>query len=88
MDPAQETVTESSNKADKNTLEALRYDWDKAYEIDGAGDEWCARRLDGLGGWMHDANAEGLRNQILSDYLTKPVPQQAMGRMAREGARP
>lgn len=36
MDPAQATATESSEKTSKNTLEALRYDWGNAYEIEGA----------------------------------------------------
>jgi hypothetical protein len=78
MDPVQETATETaSDNTNKNTLEALRWDWGKAYEIHGADDEWRARRLDGLGGWMYAASAEELRNQILSDYLIKPVPDQS-----------
>jgi hypothetical protein len=57
-------------------LEALRYDWGSAYEIEHDGDEWRAARLDGLGGWMHADSADDLRTQIFSDYATKPVCQQ------------
>jgi hypothetical protein len=73
MDAPRETV---KSKTAMNALDALRWDWGKAYEIDGADDEWRARRRDGLGGWMEAGSAEDLRNQILSDYLMKPVPEQ------------
>ena len=70
MDGPQETI---GDEVVLNALEALRYDWEKAYEIKWTDDKWRARRLDGLGGWMEAESAEELRNQILSDYLTKPV---------------
>jgi hypothetical protein len=70
MDGLQET---GGGKAAMNALDALRYDWGSAYEIEGADDEWRARRLDGLGGWIEAENPSDLRNQIFSDYAIKPV---------------
>jgi hypothetical protein len=86
MEPGQETVTDvPSDKTNKNTLEALRWDWGKAYEIQRADDEWRARRLDGLGGWMYAINGDELRNQVLSDYLIKPVPGKAITTKSETG---
>lgn len=56
-------------------LEALRFHWGDAYEIefiDGQG--WRARRLDGQGGWLTSANREGVYSAIGADYLLRPVP--------------
>lgn len=63
----------SSGKAGMNALDALRYDWGSAYEIDGNGDDWRARRLDGLGGWIEANSPDDLRNLLFSDYALKAV---------------
>jgi hypothetical protein len=70
MDGPQETA---GGEAAMNALDALRYDWGSAYEIEGTDDEWRARRLDGLGGWIEAESPDGLRNQIFCDYALKPV---------------
>ena len=41
MDGSQETA---GGKAAMNALDALRYDWGSAYEIESADGEWRARR--------------------------------------------
>lgn len=76
-DEEQTATAGNSGKTAMNALEALRYDWGSAYEIVQDGGNWRARRLDGLGGWMHADSADALRTQIFSDYATKPVPQQS-----------
>jgi len=77
MDADEETGTAgNSGRTAMNALEALRYDWGSAYEIEHDGDQWRARRLDRLGGWMYADSADDLRTQIFSDYATKPVRQQ------------
>lgn len=63
-----------------DALEALRWNWGEAYEIEVVDDEWRARRRDGLGGWLTASNADELHNQILSDYMLKPVPRTEAGR--------
>jgi hypothetical protein len=68
------TADNSGKSASMNAPEAIRYDWGSAYEIERDGDEWRARRHDGLGGWM-DADSDDLRTQIFSDYAIKPVRQ-------------
>ena len=76
MDADEETVTAGhSGKTVMSALESLRYDWGSAYEIERNGDQWRARRLDGLGGWMHADSADDLRTRIFSDYATNPVHQ-------------
>ena len=70
MDGPQETA---AGKAGMNALDALRYDWGSAYEIEGNGEDWRARRLDGLGGWIEANSPDDLRNQIFADYALKPV---------------
>ena len=69
----------AAGKAGMNALDALRYDWGSAYEIEGADDEWRARRLDGLGDWIEAGSPDDLRNQIFSDYALKPVRLQGSG---------
>jgi hypothetical protein len=76
MNEAEDPDAESgSAAAGQKKLEALLWDWGEAYEIEmpDADHGWRARRLDGLGGWMDAGSAEDLRNQIVSDYVTKPV---------------
>jgi hypothetical protein len=76
MNEAEHPDAESGSAvAEQRNLEALLWDWGAAYEIEmpGADHGWRARRLDGLGGWMGAGTAEDLRNQIVSNYVTKPV---------------
>lgn len=57
-----------------SALEALRYNWGEAYEIDVSVDgQWTAIRKDGLGGVLREPGPEELRAQILKDYELKPV---------------
>ena len=88
MDRSEETDAEDSASAftHKNAVDALLWDWGEAYEIEmpDADSGWRARRLDGLGGWIHAESADDLRNQIFSDYVTKPVRRPA-DPQAREG---
>jgi hypothetical protein len=44
-----------------HALEALRWNWGSAYEIEMDGETWRARRLDGLGGRMEAESPEALR---------------------------
>jgi len=76
-----------SAAADQQKLEALRWDWGAAYEIEmpGADHGWRARRLDGRGGWMDAGSAEDLRNQVVSDYVTKPVRSRSDPQHEQEG---
>lgn len=60
---------------DDDALEAIRFGWDEAYEIEGS--PWRARRRDGLGGWIDAASADSLRRAITDDYAMKPVPRGA-----------
>lgn len=88
MNEAEQPDTEgSSADTDQKKLEALLWDWGEAYEIEmpGADHSWRARRLDGLGGWMDADSAEDLRNQIVSDYVTKPVRKPSEPQREQEG---
>jgi hypothetical protein len=88
MNEAEHPGAESGTAAaDQEKLEALRWDWDAAYEIQmpGADYGWRARRLDGLGGWMDAGSAEDLRNQIVGDYVTKPVRRPSDPHREQEG---
>jgi hypothetical protein len=76
MDGPRETAC---GKAGMHALDALRHDWGSAYEIEGAGGEWRARRLDGLGGWIEAGSPGDLRNSVFSDYVLKPVRPQGAG---------
>ncbi len=64
---------QADGKAAMNALDALRFDWGSAYEIKGDGDQWRARRLDEIGGWIEATDPDALRNEIISDYTLKPV---------------
>ena len=55
-------------------LEALRWNWGRAYEIDrDAGGLWRARRRDGLGEDLTAMTPEALRDMIFRDYDRNPV---------------
>ena len=58
----------------RHELEARRWDWGDAYEIEHGDDGWCARRLDGLGGWLTAASSGELYQVIAADYDARPVP--------------
>lgn len=60
-------------------LEALRFAWDTAYEINFSDGRWTARRLDDLGGPVEAKSPEELGQAILHDYLVKPVPRDLPG---------
>ena len=53
----------------ESALDALRFHWGDAYEIEVSGGKWRAKRLDGLG-WG-----------IAADYAVKPVPRDLGTRM-------
>lgn len=56
-------------------LEALRWNWGKAYEIGWDVVRcWHARRLDGLGGDILGDDPDALRTAIWADYQFLPVP--------------
>jgi hypothetical protein len=55
-------------------LEALRFHWGDAYEIDHAEDgRWIAKRRDGLGGPIEAAGPDGLMAAIADDYNVRKV---------------
>ena len=60
-------------------LDALRWHWGEAYLIDYIDGTWMADRLDGLGGTLRAAEPDDLRQAILDDYTTKPVPRDLPG---------
>lgn len=84
----EETDAEDSASTLKNTLDVLLWDWGEAYEIEmpDADHYWRARRLDGLGGWIDADSAEDLRNQLVSDYVTKPVRKPSDPQREQEGS--
>lgn len=56
-------------------LEALRFHWGEAYQIEFSdGHGWRARRLDGQGGLLTGVDSEGLYAAIGGDYALRPVP--------------
>jgi hypothetical protein len=60
------TTTDVTNDA---SLEALRWNWGDAYEIEITSDGgWRARRRNGLGGWMTAGNSDDLNRQIVDEY--------------------
>jgi hypothetical protein len=82
-----DTVGSIAAAAEQRSLEALRWDWGEAYEIEmpGAGHGWRARRLHGLGGWIDADSAEDLLNQTISDHLTRPVRRPSDPQREQEG---
>lgn len=63
-----------------DALETMRFNWGEVYEIEVTDDGWRARRRDGLGGWITAPSAHDLRDQIVSDYLVKPVTRPSVER--------
>jgi hypothetical protein len=72
--------TAAGRAAARLELEAVRFDWGEAYEIE-LDDEhgWRAKRRDGLGGWLDAADSAGLYKVIADDYAFRPVPREAGG---------
>jgi hypothetical protein len=55
-------------------LEALRWNWDSAYDIGFDREHgWTARRKDGRGALIEAGWPEELRREILADYMDMPV---------------
>ena len=56
-------------------LEALRFHWDTAYQIEFDDEHgWRARRLGSQRGWLTGANPDELYKAIREDYSLWPVP--------------
>jgi hypothetical protein len=56
-------------------LEALRFHWDTAYEIEFDDEQgWRARRLGSQRDWLTGADPDGLYKEIREDYSALPVP--------------
>ena len=73
MTPAGRTAAEKARI--QSELEALRFHWDTAYEIEFDDEHgWRARRRDGLGGVLTGADPDELYKAITDDYSVKPVP--------------
>ena len=66
---------------EESALDALRFHWGDAYEIEASGGLWRAKRRVGLGGWIEAAGPDGLGWAIADDYQVKPVPRDAGDRM-------
>ena len=62
---------------DEDALDALRFHWGDAYEIEVSGGLWRAKRRDGLGGWIEADSPDGLGWAITADYAAKQVPRDA-----------
>ncbi|HEX3514838.1 MAG TPA: hypothetical protein VHT26_12645 [Trebonia sp.] len=70
--------TAADMAAAEHELEALRWDWGDAYEIEhGEEHGWRAKRLDGLGGWLTAPGPDEMYGVIAADYALKPVPRSA-----------
>jgi hypothetical protein len=57
----------------RQSLEALRWNWDGAYEFRVQGSEWVAERADGLGVITAPGPSE-LADKVHADYSARPVP--------------
>ena len=56
-------------------LEALRYNWGDAYDVDVTAEHgWRAVRRDGQGAPLTAAHPDGLYDAIVADYSARPVP--------------
>jgi hypothetical protein len=62
-------MTEAS---DDRVLEALRHEWDGAYEFGMGSDGFWARRRDGLGGTLVSEDPGELRRMVSDDYAMYP----------------
>jgi hypothetical protein len=63
----------SSLRTPNAALDALRWEWDVAYDISVDEDGWHARRGDGKGSVMTASTPDELRRQIIEDYQFKRV---------------
>jgi hypothetical protein len=72
-----EDEAEALKPWEEAALDAIRWHWGEAYEIEVQGGQWRARRRDGIGGQLEAANPDGLDWAITEDYAVKPVPRDA-----------
>jgi hypothetical protein len=70
----QEQAEDGPGPGDEEALDALRFHWGDAYEIEAPGGRWRAKRRDGLGGWIEAPDHDALSPAIAGDYAVKPVP--------------
>jgi hypothetical protein len=62
----------------RQSLEALRWHWEGAYEFRVQGQEWVAERTDGLGVVTAPGPSE-LADKVQADYHARPVPREPLG---------
>ena len=73
--PHPEPLTAMARSIIAAELEALRWHWGDAYEIEWDEEHgWRCKRRDGLGDWIHSADPDGLNQAIGADYRMKKVP--------------
>lgn len=70
MAPYGDGMTEASND---QVVDALKHDWDGAYEFGVGGEGYWARRRDGLGGEMINGDPGELRRMVAEDHATHPL---------------
>lgn len=58
--------------SDDRVLEALRHEWDDAYEFGTGPDGFWARRRDGLGGALVSEDPGELRRMVSEDHAMHP----------------
>lgn len=63
----------------RQSLEALRWHWDGAYDFRIEGSRWVAERADGLGVITADGPGE-LADAVQKDYIARPVPREPSGK--------
>jgi hypothetical protein len=66
-----------ANGSTPGALEMLRWDWGKDLIETDDGDDWRAKRRDGLGGWIEATNPDGLDLAIKEDCAVRSVPRDA-----------
>lgn len=62
-----------AEEQEHDALDALRWHWDTAYDIDVGDDRWTAKRRDGLG-TLEGSTPEELEALIMADYRARRVP--------------
>lgn len=68
----------TGNTRDNDALEDLRWHWGEAYQISAHGRQWEARRRD-TSALLTASAPDSLRDQIITDYLSQPVPRDKAG---------